>query len=98
MKLPASMFGTAICWSVTLSGCTTDPGGSSIGQTAGTSAASPMPTAGGGGGSSSGGSPATTGSGGLVIDVPPPPSMAGTDTGRTPIKLTNLTPTEVGGY
>jgi len=91
------MLGTVICWSVALSGCTTDPGGSSIGEIAGTSAVSPVPTA-GGGGSSSGGSPATSGSGGLVIDVPPPPSMAGTDTGRTPIKLTNLTPTEVGGY
>jgi len=78
-----------------LFGCTPDPTTSSIGDTAGTSA-SPAATA-GSGGTNGGIVAAPSGGSGLVIDVVPP-SNAGTGGSSTPITLTDVTQTEVGGY
>jgi fibro-slime domain-containing protein len=89
-------FGAAVCWSVTLAGCTSEPTGSTLGETAGSAAVTPTPTAGAGGGTVE--APATSGSGGLLIEVTPPGNEAGTSAGQVPITLDHLTPTEVGGY
>jgi len=51
-----------------------------------------------GGTASAGGTPSTTGSGGLDINVTPPGNEAGTSAGHVPIMLTDIIPTEVGGY
>src|SRR5512146_2182815 len=89
-------FGAAVCWSVTLGGCTSEPTGSTLGETAGSAAVTPTPTAGAGGGTIQG--PASSGSGGLMIEVTPPGNEAGTTAGHVPITLDHVTPTEVGGY
>jgi len=95
MKLAVLMLGAVAGWSATLGACAPAPGGSSIAATAGTAAATPDPVAGGSGGS---GGPPASGGGGVMINVPPPQNMAGTDASHAPIMLTDVTPTEVGGY
>lgn len=87
--LPAMTLGCSL-----LGGCTSDAGNSSVGATAGAGATAPTPSAGAGGMTGSAG---TASGGSLTIDVMPP-SNAGSSGGPPKITLTDLIPTEVGGY
>jgi fibro-slime domain-containing protein len=89
LLLPAMTFGCTL-----LGGCSSDSANSPGSAVAGTGATAATPSA-GTGGMTSGGD--TANGGGLMIDVPPP-ANAGTGGGPPTITLTNLTPTEVGGY
>jgi fibro-slime domain-containing protein len=90
LLLPAITIGCSL-----LCGCGSDSAKSSVSATAGAGATSPAPSAGTGGTTSSAG---TASGGGLTIDVPPP-GTGGASGGRPPtITLTDLIPTEVGGY
>lgn len=90
------LLGTTTLVSSLFCGCSSGPAGSTLGNSAGTTGTSPTPT--GGTGGSNGGVAIPAGSGGsLVIDIPPP-TNAGTGGSSTPITLTDVTQTEVGGY
>lgn len=77
-----------------LGGCSSNPAGSSVGDSAGMASQTPAPSSGSGGASA--GSPGLSG-GGLSIDVTPS-SDAGTAPTMPTITLDHLTQTEVGGY
>ena len=87
--LGATTLASGLLW-----GCTSDPTGSPIDVTAGTSATPPVVAAGSGGMM---GGVVTPGGGGLMIDVTPA-ANAGSAGAPPTITLSNLTPTEVGGY
>jgi fibro-slime domain-containing protein len=89
LLLPAMTFGCSL-----LGACSSDSANSLGSAVAGTGATAPTPSAGTGGMTGGAGTPS---GGSLMLDVPPP-TNAGTSGGPPTITLTNLTPTEVGGY
>ena len=91
LLLPAMTFGCSLL----LGGCSSDSANSPGSAVAGTGATAPTPSAGTGGMTGGAGTP--NGGRGLILDVPPP-ANAGTSGGPPTITLTDLTPTEVGGY
>ena len=89
LLLPTLTFGCSL-----LGGCGSGTANSSVGTMGGTNATPPPPSAGTGGMTGSAGTPS---GGGLMIDIPPSVD-AGTSGGPPIVTLTDLIPTEVGGY
>jgi fibro-slime domain-containing protein len=79
---------------IALCACSADPTSSSVGGGGGAGTPAMQPPNGGTG--SAGAS--SNGSAGLMISVPIVAGTAGTDSGSTPIMLTGVTKTELGGY